>query len=78
MTEDRKRREQLTEYVSTVRKFHTKDELKRRFVHGNFEETFEAVGRLADPMLDTLHSIWLGYEILVDSKTLDREYLNAL
>lgn len=77
MTEDRKRREQLTEYVATVRKFHPLDELRRRFSHGTFDETFEAIGMQADPMLkDKTKAIWLGMEVATESRFLDREYLD--
>ncbi len=76
MTEDRQRRERLTEYVLTVRKFHDRDEIRRRFVHRTFDETLIEVGKLADPMLDDQHRLWLGYEILADSIYLNREYLD--
>jgi len=77
MTEDRKRREQLTEYVATVRKFHDHAELRRRFSHGTFDETFKEIGMQADPMLkDDTKAIWLGMEIATDSRYTEREYLD--
>ena len=70
------RKERLSEYVGTVRKFHSYDELRRRFSHGTMDETFHELGTMADPMLDANHATWLGYEILTDSRFLDREYLD--
>jgi hypothetical protein len=78
MTDEEYRIEKIKDYRRDVLKYHTVDEMRRRFAERSFDDTFAAMGLLIDPQLKfaigQAHTVWLGYEYLCDSKMLDLKY----